>query len=96
MDGMPGCPKVNSGLVDVRDVADLHLRAMTNLAANGERFPAIAGRSLWFAEVAKALRERLGNAASRVPTRRFRTRSCDLERSPIRSCAHSFCSLVWT
>jgi dihydroflavonol-4-reductase len=69
MDGMPGCPKVNSGFVDVRDVADLHLRAMTDPAANGERFLAISGRSLWFAEVAKVLRERLGDAASKVPTR---------------------------
>ncbi|HLZ86895.1 MAG TPA: aldehyde reductase, partial [Puia sp.] len=35
---MPGCPKINSAFVDVRDVADLHLRAMTHPAANGERF----------------------------------------------------------
>jgi hypothetical protein len=27
MDGLPGCPKINSGFVDVRDVADLHRRA---------------------------------------------------------------------
>jgi dihydroflavonol-4-reductase len=69
MDGMPGCPKVNSGFVDVRDVADLHLRAMTHPAAKGERFLAIAGHSLWLREVALVLRQRLGSAASRVPTR---------------------------
>lgn len=68
MDGMPGCPKVNSGFVDVRDVADLHLRAMTLRAANGERFLAIAGHSLWIREVAQVLRQRLGMAANKVPT----------------------------
>jgi dihydroflavonol-4-reductase len=66
LDGLPGCPKVNSGFVDVRDVADLHLRAMTHPAANGERFLAIAGESLWFREVAEILRRRLGDAAAKV------------------------------
>jgi dihydroflavonol-4-reductase len=69
MDGMPGCPKVNSGYVDVRDLADLHLLAMTNPAAKGERFIGISGHSLWMAEVAKVLRQRMGAAASKVPTR---------------------------
>jgi dihydroflavonol-4-reductase len=69
MDGIPGCPKVNSGFVDVRDVADLHLRAMTDPAAKGERFLAIAGESLWIREVAEVLRNRLGAAASKVTTR---------------------------
>lgn len=69
LDGMPGCPKVNSGFVDARDVADLHLRAMTDPAAKGERFLAIAGESLWMRDVAKVLRRRLGAAAHKVPTR---------------------------
>jgi len=69
MDGQPGCPKINSGFVDVRDVADLHLRAMTEPAAKGERFLAIAGESLWMVDVAKVLRRRIGAAASKVPTR---------------------------
>ncbi len=44
MDGaMPGCPKLYFGVVDVRDVVDLHIRAMTHPAAMGERFPAVAG-----------------------------------------------------
>ena len=38
---MPGCPRIKTGLVDVRDVADLHLRAMLNPAAKGERFLAL-------------------------------------------------------
>ena len=69
MDGQPGCPKINSGFVDVRDVADLHLRAMIAPAANGERFLAISGESMWMVDVAKVLRRRMGAAANKAPTR---------------------------
>ncbi|MBN9019287.1 MAG: aldehyde reductase [Rhizobiales bacterium] len=69
MDGQPGNPKINSGFVDVRDVADLHLRAMTQAAAKGERFLAIAGESMWLADVAKVLKERMGPAGSKIATR---------------------------
>ena len=70
---MPGCPRLCFGLVDVRDVADLHLRAMTNPAAKGERFLAVAGDFMWMADIAKVLKNRLGQAASRVPTRELPT-----------------------
>ena len=44
LDGaIPGLPQVAFGIVDVRDVADLHRRAMTDPAAAGERFLAVAG-----------------------------------------------------
>ena len=69
LDGQRGCPKVNCGFVDVRDVADLHVRAMTHTAAKGERFLAVAGESLWLSEVAGVLRRRMGAAASKVSTR---------------------------
>lgn len=69
MDGQPGCLKINSGFVDVRDVADLHLRAMTDPAAAGERFLAIAGESMWMIELARILRRNMGEAARKVPTR---------------------------
>ena len=69
MEGQPGCPKINTGLVDVRDVADLHLRAMTSPAAAGQRFLATAGESLWLVDIAKVLRRRMGAAASKVSTR---------------------------
>jgi nucleoside-diphosphate-sugar epimerase len=70
MDGaMPGCPKLDFGAVDVRDVADLHLRAMTNPAAKGERFLSVAGDFVSILEVARMLKSRLGAAAKRVPTR---------------------------
>ena len=69
MDGaMPGCPRLYFGVVDVRDVADLHIRAMTHPAAKGERFLAIAGDFLSMLDIAKVLKRRMGAAAKRVPT----------------------------
>jgi dihydroflavonol-4-reductase len=67
MDGMPGCPRLYFGVVDVRDVADLHIRAMTHPAARGERFIAVSGNSISMVDIARMLRARLGGAASRVP-----------------------------
>jgi nucleoside-diphosphate-sugar epimerase len=70
LDGaVPGCPRLCFGVVDVRDVADLHVRAMTNPAAKGERFLATAGDFMSIREVAEVLKSRLGRAARRVPTR---------------------------
>jgi len=66
--GMPGTPRIGFNLVDVRDVADLHIRAMLAPEAGGERFIAVA-RFLWMAEVAAILREQLGAGAARVPKR---------------------------
>ena len=69
LNGMPGVPKINTGKVDVRDVADLHMRCMLDPAAKGERFLAISGHSQWMIETANILRARLGAKASKVPTR---------------------------
>ncbi len=70
MDGaMPGAPRLYFGIVDVRDVADLHIRAMTHRAAKGERFLAVAGDSMSMLEIAKVLKSRMGEYAKRVPTR---------------------------
>jgi len=57
------------GIADVRDVADLHIRAMTTPSAKGERFLAVAGDFLSIQEIAKVLKARLGDAARRVPVR---------------------------
>jgi dihydroflavonol-4-reductase len=62
-------PRLMFGVVDVRDVADLHLRAMTEPAAANERFIATAGDFLTMQQIAKVLRDRLGPAAARVQTR---------------------------
>ncbi|MDT8757484.1 aldehyde reductase [Sphingomonas psychrotolerans] len=66
---MPGTPRLYLGVVDVRDVAALQLRAMTDPAAAGERFLAVAGEAMSFHEMATVLRERLGSAAAKVPKR---------------------------
>ena len=70
LDGkMPGAPQLSFGVVDVRDVASLHLRAMVEPAAAGQRFLAVAGESMSMFEMANALRAQLGTAAKRAPTR---------------------------
>jgi nucleoside-diphosphate-sugar epimerase len=63
----PGSPRMGFPLVDVRDIADLHMRALTSPNAAGQRF-AGAGAFLWLGEVARILRDDLGQAARRVPT----------------------------
>ena len=55
---VPACPRVGFGVVDVRDVADLHLRAMEVPTAAGHRFIA-ATDFLWMRDVAAILRDKL-------------------------------------
>jgi nucleoside-diphosphate-sugar epimerase len=72
MDGaIPGCPRFYFGVVDVRDVADLHIRAMTDPAARGERFLAVTGDFLSIRDIAGVLKGRMGASARRVPTRQL-------------------------
>jgi nucleoside-diphosphate-sugar epimerase len=72
MDGaIPGCPKLYFGLVDVRDIAHLHIRAMTHPDAKGGRFLAVAGNFMSILDIAKVLKLRMGGAAKRVPTRQL-------------------------
>jgi len=65
---MPGVPRIGFALVDVRDIAHLHIRAMLKPEAAGQRILG-AGQFMWAAEVACVLKERLGSEASKVPTR---------------------------
>jgi dihydroflavonol-4-reductase len=65
---LPGCPDFGFGIVDVRDVADLHVRALTAPGMAGERFIA-SGPFLKMIEIARILREQLGEGARNVPTR---------------------------
>lgn len=64
---MPALPDIGFGVVDVRDVADLHVRALTAPGMAGERFIACAG-FLKLREIAAILRAELGEQARRVPT----------------------------
>jgi nucleoside-diphosphate-sugar epimerase len=69
LDGMPGVPNLGFSFVDVRDVADLELRAMTSPEAGGNRYIAVT-EWMWFEDVARVLKERLGERAAKVPTRK--------------------------
>jgi len=70
LDGaVAGCPKLDFGIVDVRDVADHHIRAMTNPAARGERFLSVSGNFMRLIRVSEALRQGLGEKANKAPTR---------------------------
>lgn len=63
----PALPRLGFNITDVRDLAALHVRAMTEPAAAGQRFIAL-GDALWYGDVAATLKERLGPAAAKVPT----------------------------
>ena len=65
----PGLPDLWFGAVDVRDVADLHLRAMTDPAARGERFLAVAGDFISARQLARILKQGAGDMGRKVPTR---------------------------
>ena len=63
----PALPRLAFNIVDVRDLADLHIRAMETPEAAGERFIAM-GDALWYGEVAATLRARLGADGGKVTT----------------------------
>lgn len=67
---VPGLPRFGWPLADVRDIADLHVRAMTNPAAAGQRFIG-AGPFYWMADIARSLRAQRPGLARRIPTRRL-------------------------
>ena len=69
LDGSIGaCPDIGFGIVDVRDVADLHVRALNAPNMAGERFTA-SGRFMKLREIADVLRAELGPQAAQVTTR---------------------------
>ena len=70
LDGtMTVVPRQRFGVADVRDVADLHIRAMATPEAAGQRFLALADSpTISYLQLAQILRDRLGPLAERVPT----------------------------
>jgi dihydroflavonol-4-reductase len=66
-----GCPDLWFGVVDVRDVVDLHLRAMRSSAASGERFIAMSGDAMSVIDVARLLISHCGRDVKSIPTRRI-------------------------
>jgi dihydroflavonol-4-reductase len=68
--GMPAAPRLGFTFVDVRDVAAMEIAAMTSPAAGGQRFIA-ADEFLWAGEVAKVIRDGLGEAGAKAPKRQL-------------------------
>jgi dihydroflavonol-4-reductase len=67
MGAMPAAPRLGFPLVDVRDLAALHVRALTHEGVSGERFLA-GGAFYWLSEIAAVLKARLGPRAAKVPS----------------------------
>ncbi|SEO81812.1 NAD-dependent epimerase/dehydratase family protein [Paenibacillus sp. OV219] len=65
---LPGTPRLGFEIVDVRDLAELHILAMTASEAAGQRFIAVSG-FMWMHEISQVLRAKLGERASKAPTR---------------------------
>ncbi|MDB5579363.1 MAG: aldehyde reductase [Bradyrhizobium sp.] len=65
---VPGFPRLGFSVVDVRDLADLHVRALTRPGLANERFIA-GGPFMMMKEVGQVLRDRLGPDAKKVPKR---------------------------
>jgi len=63
---MKAIPKIPLNIVDVRDVADLHIRAMTTIGAKGLRFMAAADGKITWPEIGELIRKKRPAAASRI------------------------------
>ena len=64
----PGAPRMSIAVVDVRDVARMHRLALETRAPSGGRYLGSAA-TLWMIDIARALRQHLGGAARKMPTR---------------------------
>jgi len=63
---MKGVPNIHLNAVDIRDVADLHIRAMINPNAAGQRFIASADGEITMPEIAKLLKNKMPAVAAKV------------------------------
>jgi nucleoside-diphosphate-sugar epimerase len=67
MDGsVPAAPRLAIGTIDVRDVAELHVKAMTGATAGGHRFPISAGTD-WLMDMGRILGRRFPAYAGKMP-----------------------------
>lgn len=65
---IPAVPNIGWNIVDVRDIAELHILAMTSPTAAGRRFLG-SGSFWWYRDIARILREKLPDEAAKVPMR---------------------------
>lgn len=72
LDGsMKAVPNIPLNVVDIRDVADLHIRAMIAPQAAGQRFIASADGEISLPEIAKLLKNKMPAAAKKVSLKRL-------------------------
>ncbi len=72
LDGsMKAVPDLPLNIIDVRDVADLHIRAMTIQEAKGERFLALAGGCITMPQIASFLKKNMPEAAKKISSKRL-------------------------
>ncbi|WP_250827878.1 NAD-dependent epimerase/dehydratase family protein [Nocardioides bruguierae] len=68
--GVPAVPRLGWNVVDVRDEAVLHVLALLDPAAVGQRYLG-AGDFVWYRELAATLRGGLPDVQTRIPTRQL-------------------------
>ena len=68
---MKAVPNLTMNIIDVRDVADLHIRAMTNTEAKGQRFLALAGGKISMPEIALLIKKKMSEVAHNISTKRL-------------------------
>lgn len=64
----PGYPSIGFSIVDVRDVAKLHIKAMETPGLSGERF-ICADKFMWFGEISSVLQQHFPNYKRKLPKR---------------------------
>lgn len=65
---IPGNPRIGFEIVDVRDLADLHIIAMKSPGAAGQRFIALS-EQMWMADIARAISANFGTRSKKVVTK---------------------------
>jgi len=74
LDGtMKAVPDIRLGIVDVRDVAELHILAMENPDAKGQRFLALAGGTMSLLEIVKLLKQKMPYVVEKASTKSLPT-----------------------
>lgn len=70
LDGtMKRIPNLELAIVDVRDLADLHIKAMENPKANGQRFLALSGGSMTLPQISEMLKIKMPEFTQKASTK---------------------------
>lgn len=72
LDGkLPAMPNMFVNVIDVKDAAIIHVRALTTPVAKGQRFIAVADSPISLPQMATIIRKHYPDLAAKVPTRRI-------------------------